>query len=134
MNKIMIDYPTFLKLYTEAHEYETLDMYIGERGWQEDWMDTPSDISDTERTASIVWILSTVYDLSKNCDSVLKLRNKLKFSTKKEMANKYNLSYSTYEKWEYGNIAITQHTFCMMVYTVFIRLWIDNGNKNDTEK
>lgn len=34
----MITYDLFTKLYGEAKTYDSLELYISERGWQ-DWMD-----------------------------------------------------------------------------------------------
>lgn len=51
----------FSKLYREAKEYQSLDMYIGERGFEE-WMEPYFNGSDAK---NVVQILTDIYNMSK---------------------------------------------------------------------
>lgn len=88
----MIAFDTYRILYTEAKEYEDIDRYIMERGWQ-DWMD---NIRDADRIADF---LRAVYVISKGgLDGILAVEGE---NTKLiSFCNRYVLNYSTVQKWK----------------------------------
>ena len=52
----MIDFELFTRLYSEAKQYDDIDLFTSERGWQ-DWMDNFS-------TQVVIFILNKIYEYS----------------------------------------------------------------------
>lgn len=88
----MIAFDTYRVLYYEARQYEDIDRYILERGWQ-GWMNS---IGDADRIADL---LRAVYAISKGgLDGVLTVEGE---NTKLiSFCNRYVLNYSTVQKWK----------------------------------
>lgn len=88
----MIDFVIFSRLYREATSYSDVDMYIGERGYQADWMDTAA-----EKGIDISELLSTIWELA-HMDSA-RLRERACLS-KAAYAERYGIPYRTVQNWE----------------------------------
>lgn len=87
-------FDTFKKLYTEAKEYDNLEMYISERGWQE-WMDSYADAND------ITSVLTDIYTMSNGGVEELCFVSRMKM---KALANMVELPYTTIQRWKAAEI------------------------------
>lgn len=115
---IAVKYPLFATLYEEAKEYDDIDIYIAERGWQE-WMDNlnPEDI---------VNILNLIYDLSnKNIEALRTILN----ISRPEFSRKYKIPLRTIEDWDYKKREINSYILSLIAYTIFIKE-LNNDNIN----
>lgn len=103
----MFNFDTYLRLYSEAREYDNIDKYIMERGWQ-DWMD---DFSADQ----IANLLRDVYAISREgLQGMLSLDgNKLTV-----FCRRYLLPYSTVQKWKLGDNVPTEYTMLHLGYAV----------------
>ncbi|HCL02873.1 MAG TPA: hypothetical protein DHW61_10765 [Lachnoclostridium phytofermentans] len=102
-------YSLFSHLYNEALQYDNLEMYIAERGWQ-DWMDNYPE----EKIADI---LEKIYSIA-NTD-MREIRNLLGLSRPK-FFNVYRVPVRTLEDWEYEKMPIPVYTRQLIAYTVFM--------------
>lgn len=105
--KRMVSFETFKILYSDAKEYQTEEMYILERGYQ-DWMD---DIGDFDDIASL---LRDVYDMSNGGFPALTKH----FKSIAEMSAFFNVPYSTAQKWNHGIAKLPDYTLELMTYIV----------------
>lgn len=105
-------YGLFSRLYREAGEYSSLDMYIAERGWQE-WMD---DYGTEEDTGKIVSILETIYQLY---NMTLEEMRKKVCSSRAEFSRMYGIPVRTLEDWDNGKSNINSYIKSLIAYTVF---------------
>lgn len=88
----MISFSVYKQLYGEAKEYDNIDMYIMERGWQ-DWMDdmTADDIAD---------LLRNIYTISR--DGIKGLLS-ITGDNLTVFCRKYVIKYRTAQNWLSGN-------------------------------
>ena len=59
----MLSYELFRRMFAEAEDYTDLELFIGERGWQE-WMQPFFNENDRDMN-KVVLILEEIYKLSK---------------------------------------------------------------------
>lgn len=97
----------FKQLYSEALEYEELDMYVAERGWQE-WME--------EFEAST--ILPAIYELA---TSTIKENRERIGLTRDGLANLVSIPYRTLQDWELGNRKYPTYVKLLIDYALFMR-------------
>ena len=102
-------YELFIKLYLEAKEYNDMDIYIAERGW-EDWMDE----CDTDKS---IEYMDTVFKLAKM--NLREMREEILKISRNEMSRKYMIPSRTLQDWEYGNNAPTNYVESALVYCIF---------------
>lgn len=120
-----MDYQLFARLYHEAENYTDVDMYVGERGWQ-DWMDGYSE----EKVGSM---LCSIYEIARM--DFKALRTKLQLS-QVQMGIVYDIPRRTIENWESGNALKDRepprYLVCLVAYTVFERgiLSVDAAKQN----
>lgn len=106
---IYMDYSTFARLYSEAMESDSLDLYIGERGFQE-WM-------NNFRIDQVGDILKTIFFLSKA--SLKEIREKYGYS-RLALSRKYYIPARTLQEWENGNRTAPPYVTTMLYYTFFL--------------
>lgn len=120
-----LDYPTFAGLYCESANYEDVDMYIAERGWQ-DWMD---DFSEGD----IPKILQTIYDIGKM--NMADIRSAIGYSSRAEMHRMYRIPLRTLESWDSGDkVPRSEYVFALIAYTLFIAEINKEDQRNGTEE
>ena len=90
----MIDFELFTRLYSEAKQYDDIDLFTSERGWQ-DWMDNFS-------TQEVIFILNKIYEYSQ--ESLQDIRIKLNLPDYVEVLIKYTFFIKEITK----NEAITE--------------------------
>lgn len=97
----------FNQLYREALEYNELDMYIAERGWQE-WMEehTPSEV------------LPKIYDLAHS--TIKETRTRLNL-TRDGFSSLFEIPYRTIQDWELGNRKPPAYVKLLIDYALFMR-------------
>lgn len=110
----MIDFELFSTLFIEAEQYDNIDMYIAERGWQ-DWMNEYSNGTDVDRLSLV---LSNIYNLAKM--EIKEIRAFENLSQPKFCAI-YRVKIRTLQDWEYGNSAIPDAIKTLICYTIFIK-------------
>ena len=120
---MFVNYPTFIRLYDESMQYDDIDMYIGERGWQ-DWM---GDESNTEK---VIEILQTIYDLSRM--TFPEIRSLLGFS-RAEMSRQYQIKIRTLESWdsEKDKKNIIDYAKGLLLYAIFCDLVFSEKGEDD---
>lgn len=97
----------FKQLYSEALEYEELDMYIAERGWQ-DWM---GEFEPAEN-------LTEIHTLA---NSTLK-ETRTRLNLKREgFSNLFEIPYRTLQDWELGNRTPPTYVKLLIDYSLFMR-------------
>ncbi len=101
-------YQLFLRLYSEAKEYQDVDFYVAERGWQ-DWMEK----FDEDKVSAI---LHAIYDIAQL--NARGIRDRLGL-TQSEMAKAYYIPSSSLQNWEYGNSEHKNYMLYLLAYTVF---------------
>lgn len=111
-----ITYETFLSLYKEAKEYDDVDLYVAERGWQP-WMD---DIGGVDEAVKLMY---KIYDL--RFANVKELRAELGYTLNK-YAQLFNTSQRNVERWESGERNIAPAWLSLMVYAVIGIKWKEN--------
>lgn len=110
MNEVnTMKFELFATLYKEALEYDDVDMFIAERGWQ-DWMDS----YDTD---SIGDILTTIYTLANEPIKEMRLNQKL---SRAQFCRTYDIKTRTAEDWDSGARPIPDHTKMLVAYTFFM--------------
>lgn len=105
----MITYDLFTKLYGEAKTYDSLELYISERGWQ-DWMDN----FDIE---TVTAILKKIYEYSK--ESLQDIRTKLNYS-RIGLSRAYYIPLRTLENWD-AKQNMPEYVEVLIKYTFFIK-------------
>ena len=90
----IIKFELFSQLYRETADYTDAEMYIGERGWQADWMDELDDAG-----VNIGKLLLDIWELSKM--DIVQLRKRAGL-TQVGFAERYSVPYRTVQNWE-GN-------------------------------
>lgn len=105
-------YDLFARLYSEALEYNDMEMYVSERGWQA-WMD---EYYNEDVPGTVGEILLHIYELAHM--DFRKMResqsiNRAKFS------RKYNYPVSTFQSWEQDGKDAPQGPKMLIAYTIF---------------
>jgi len=95
----------FKQLYTEALEYDELDMYIAERGWQE-WMDEYNPID----------VLPKIYKLA---NSTLAENRERVGLNKKGLSNLMAIPYRSIQNWELGERTMPTYLKLLIDYALF---------------
>ncbi|MTD42448.1 hypothetical protein GIX45_28235 [Erwinia sp. CPCC 100877] len=112
-----MEYELFVTLYGEALEYDDVDMYIVERGWQ-DWM---NDFEEDK----IGSLLSSVYDLAhKSLKDIRQDRN----ISRAAFSRLYKIPVRTLENWDSGTNMLQPYVKMLIAYT----LWM--GGSPNAEK
>lgn len=97
----------FKQLYSTALEYNDLDMYIAERGWQ-DWME---EFEPAE----------TLTEIHTLANSTLKdTRDRLGISRAK-FSRMYNISVRNLENWDSGKATLLPYWKVLIDYSLFMR-------------
>ena len=117
----MIDYELFLILYDEAKQYNSLEWFISERGWQA-WM-------NNFEVEVIAQILEIIYEYSR-C-TIKDIRNKLNIS-RATFSRIYNIPIRTIENWDTIPSKIPVYTEELIKYTLFVKEMMQD--EEDTEK
>lgn len=103
----MIRFKTYKQLYSEAKEYNNIDMYIMERGWQ-DWMDDMSvdEIADLLRNIHTITHegIKGILDITGDKITVF--------------CHKYATKYRTVQKWLSGEREAPEYTIMLLGYAV----------------
>ena len=107
--KVCIDFDTFLQQYNAAKGCDSSDKFII-RPW-ESWMPHTAD------RVSVVDLLSYIYDVSKNGFNEIVKR----YKTLKEMSDKFNIPYSTMQKWAAERATPPEYLLTMMAYITIIK-------------
>ena len=94
IKRMTITFELFARLYMETADYTSRDMYIGERGWQADWMDELDGAG-----IDIGKLLLDIWELSKM--DIVQLRKRAGL-TQVGFAERYSVPYRTVQNWE-GN-------------------------------
>lgn len=110
-------YNLYLSLYSEALTYDDVDMYIGERGWQ-DWMDQ----YDVDQVATM---LKKIYWLANNDPK--EIREHYGFS-RAAFSRAYGIPLRTLENWELGNREAPKYVIALLTYTLFVGDYYGNRN------
>ncbi|MGX7199234.1 helix-turn-helix domain-containing protein [Enterococcus nangangensis] len=103
-----MDYELFAELHLQATEEKDLDMYIGERGWQE-WM-------DNFPPASLGTILKNIFDLA---HGDLKSNRERIGLNQKQFSGKYNIPVTTVGKWEREERELSPWLKVLIDYSIF---------------
>ena len=107
-----MDYRLFSRLYNEALEYNDIDLYISERGWQ-DWMDDyATEDGDATRITNI---LTSIYDMAHM--DICNLREKTGLSINK-FASQYSIPPRTLQDWIYNKSRTPDYVKKLIVYTL----------------
>lgn len=115
-------FETFLKLYGEAVESGSLDLFISERGWQE-WM---NDFKISE----IIKISEEIYFMAHS--SLSEIRKKYNFS-RAGLSRKYYIPARTLQDWENGTRKAPAYVISMLYYTLLLDI-INEVAENEIEK
>lgn len=107
--KISVAFDVFVQQYNDAKKYNSKDKFVI-RPW-ENWMDTVAD------RASVIDLLSYVYDVSKNgFDEIAK-----QYKSLRELSDKFNIPYSTVQKWGAEKAMPPEYLLTMMAYITIIK-------------
>lgn len=106
--KIYIDFDVFTQQYNEAKNCDNSDKFII-RPW-EDWMNPAAT------RASVVDLLSYIYNVSKNGFNEIAKQ----YKTLRELSDKFNIPYSTVQKWGAGKATPPEYLLTMMAYVTII--------------
>lgn len=104
-------YGLFLQLYEEATQYNDVENYIAERGWQE-WMDdygTPEDVS------TIIGMLERIYQLA---HMGIKEMRQMVSPSRAAFSRLYGIPDRTLQEWEYGNNHMPEYTKKLIAHTL----------------
>lgn len=101
-------YALFIQLYSEAMEYNNLDAYIAERGWQS-WMDAIEDPN------KIVFILTSIYNFAKS--SLQEIRESYHLS-RAAFCRLFNIPIRTVEDWEARRNKMPIYTKLLICYVL----------------
>ena len=105
----MIDFELFTRLYCEAKQYDDIDLFTSERGWQ-DWMDNFS-------TQEVIFILNKIYEYSQ--ESLQDIRIKLNYS-RVALSRAYYIPLRTLENWDRKQ-NMPDYVEILIKYTFFIK-------------
>ena len=105
----MIDFDLFTRLYSEAKQYDDVDLFTSERGWQ-DWMDNFS-------TQEVIFILNKIYEQSQ--ESLQDIRIKLNYS-RVALSRAYYIPLRTLENWDRKQ-NMPDYVEVLIKYTFFIK-------------
>lgn len=108
-----ISFELFARLYMETADYTSRDMYIGERGWQADWMDAVDAAGINVGT-----LLINIWELSHEDIAQLRRRTGL---TQRGFAARYGIPARTVENWEAKGDSrheIAPYTKMLIAYTL----------------
>lgn len=97
----------FKQLYSEALDYEELDMYIAERGWQE-WME---EFPPTP----------TLTEIFKLAHSTLKETRESLGISRASFSRMYNISVRNLENWDSGKVTLLPYWKLLIDYSLFMR-------------
>ena len=101
-----MNFELFRELYSEALEYDNVDMYTSERGWQ-DWMNKVENPAEK---------LHDIYTLAKS--TVRETRNKSGMS-QKNFSKQFLIPLRTWADWEYENRTPPTYVKMLIDYAVF---------------
>lgn len=104
-----ISFIIFTRLYNEAKDYEDVDYYIAERGWQE-WMENFDP--DT-----IVKILNEIYGMAK--EGVKKPQKQLGIC-RSELAMRFQIPLRTLENWANEVTRPSEFVETMLEYIIYL--------------
>ena len=104
----MIDFELFTRLYSEAKQYDDIDLFTSER-WQ-DWMDNFS-------TQEVIFILNKIYEYSQ--ESLQDIRIKLNYS-RVALSRAYYIPLRTLENWDRKQ-NMPDYVEVLIKYTFFIK-------------
>ncbi len=107
--KIYIDFDVFAQQYNAAKSCDNSDKFII-RPW-EDWMNPAAT------RASVVDLLSYIYNVSKNGFNEIAKQ----YKSLRELSDKFNIPYSTVQKWGAGKATPPEYLLTMMAYVTIIR-------------
>lgn len=110
----MINFDTYCRLYSEAREYDNIDKYIMERGWQEDWMNefTADKIAD---------LLRDIHTISREGFNGILETDGTKLTA---FCKRYLIPYSTAQKWKLGDNVPAEYTMLHLGYVVLSNKYI----------
>ena len=106
--KIYIDFDVFAQQYNAAKSCDNSDKFII-RPW-EDWMNPAAT------RASVVDLLSYIYNVSKNGFNEIAKQ----YKSLRELSDKFNIPYSTVQKWGAGKATPPEYLLTMMAYVTII--------------
>ena len=109
----IIKFELFSRLYRETADYTEAEMYIGERGWQSDWMDELDDAGvNIGKLLLDIWTLAHM--------DIVQLRKRAGL-TQVGFAERYSVPYRTVQNWEGNGTARhepAQYIKMMIAYTL----------------
>lgn len=107
--KISVAFDVFVQQCNDAKKYNSKDKFVI-RPW-ENWMDTVAD------RASVIDLLSYVYDVSKNGFNEIAKQ----YKSLRELSDKFNIPYSTVQKWGAEKAMPPEYLLTMMAYITIIK-------------
>ena len=119
--KMLINFKLFAQLYVETQQYNDMDVYIAERGWQ-DWM---NDYSEDQ----VVYILKTIYQMAKM--SFTDLRTFGGYSSRVSFCDTFKIPVKTVQKWDYEVSSTADYTKMFIAYILFIKADKEAGDEQD---
>ena len=119
----MIDLKTFSTLYSEAVASDSLDFFISERGWQQDWMDGIG-------ISKIVKILEEIFFLAHS--GLRQIREKYGYS-RVAFSRAFYIPSNTLLCWENGSRTAPPYVTILLYYALFLDA-INKEAENGTEK
>lgn len=99
-----MDFELFKQLYSEALESPSLELYIGERGWQ-DWMDSYDSPDE---------ILTTIHTLANSTLAESRTVSRAEF------ARRFDIPVRTLEDWDSGKRIAPAYVKKLIDYTIFL--------------
>lgn len=111
-------FKTFMKLYSEVFEYDSMEYYIAERGW-EDWM---NEVGDED---AIFW-LTNIYEAAKEDFAVLRQSVD---SNRARFARDYGVPLRTLENWEANVREIPFYTKVLLTYAILMEKCYDKSEE-----
>lgn len=118
---MFLDYPTFATLLKEAKEYQDIDMYIAERGWQ-DWMN-PFDADEVAKILRLIYRMGGM--------SLRDIRTEMGYS-RTDMSRLYGVASVTIQGWEYGKRNAPDYVMALIYYTFFMQKMNKENNVSVT--
>lgn len=119
----MIKFNEFSKLYGEAVTSDSLDFFISERGWQQDWMDGLG-------ISKIVKILEEIFFLAHS--DLRQIRKKYGYS-RIAFSRAFYIPSNTLLCWENGSRTAPPYVTILLYYALFLDA-IEKEEENGTEK
>ena len=114
-------YTLFIHLYSEALEYDNVDTYIAERGWQ-DWMDTFED------PVKISSILTSIYNLANSTLTDIRTTYGL---SRAQFSRLFLIPLRTVESWEAQVRQMPTYSKCMLAFAIFNEFLWGEPNEED---